>query len=83
MTDLVAVVPLTTSLPSGGLLPRVAAGRGLERDCTAAGDAVRSLARPRLLRRLGQVSEPELVAIGVALTIILDLGKRLVGGGKA
>jgi mRNA interferase MazF len=52
-TDLISVVPLTTARVATALRPAIPAVSGLTESCVAVCDAVRALARPRFLERVG------------------------------
>jgi mRNA interferase MazF len=73
-TDLVPVVPLSSSrAPSPSRVP-IRAGRGLEDNSVAVCRAVRGIGRARLLKRLGVIGAREQEALDQALSICLGLG---------
>jgi mRNA interferase MazF len=69
--DLVVVVPLSSSSAPSALRPEIAGIEGVDRPSRAICRAVRGVARPRLLRRLGALSPDTLVEIERALGLIL------------
>jgi len=74
-SDLIAVVPLSSSRARSALRPEVPLGAGIDRDSRAICRAVRSVARSRLLHRLGALSPEPLAEIESALSLILGLGR--------
>jgi mRNA interferase MazF len=71
--DLVAVVPISSSVPATRLNPVLRAGSGLEQKSVAVVRSVRSLARARLLKQLGNVSRREQFEVDQALMVSLGL----------
>lgn len=71
--ELITVVPVSASTPAARLNPQLAPGRGLDVESVAVVRAVRSLARPRLLHRIGEVTALEQRAIDRALLLALGL----------
>jgi mRNA interferase MazF len=74
VADLVVVVPLSSSSAPSLLRPEVKDIEGVDRPSRAICRAVRSVARPRLLRHLGTISPDTLAEIEQALGLILGLG---------
>lgn len=73
--ELIAVVPLSSSLPRSALRPRVGPEAGIDADSVAIPRGVRGVARRRLLRRLGAV-EPETMAdLERSLGLVLGLDR--------
>ncbi len=75
-TDLVPVVPLSSSLAPSLLRPDVPAGNGVDRPTRAICRAVRGVAEGRLLRRLGRLDAATMAAVDLALARVLALGVR-------
>ncbi len=75
-TDLIVVVPLSSSRAPSPLRPEVPASAGVDQASRAICRAVRGLARARLLRRLGELRPEPLAEIERALTLILGVGER-------
>lgn len=73
-TDLVPVVPLSSSLAPSLLRPEVPAGDGVEHPSRAICRAVRGVAGSRLLRRLGRLDATTMAAVDSALALVLALG---------
>jgi mRNA interferase MazF len=71
--ELIAVVPLSSSLPPSGLRPRLGPEVGIDADSAAVPRAIRGVARRRLLRRLGEASVDTLAEVEAALAIILGI----------
>jgi len=71
--DLFVVVPLSSSRAPSALRPEVPAAGGIDRPSRAICRAVRSVARPRLLRRVGVLEPATLAEIEHALALILGL----------
>lgn len=74
-SDLIVVVPLSSSRAPSPLRPEVLSDAGIDRDSRAICRAVRSVARSRLLDRLGAVGPEQLAEIERALSLILGLGR--------
>jgi mRNA interferase MazF len=74
-SDLIVVVPLSSSRAQSALRPWVPRDAGIDRDSRAICRAVRSVARLRLLHRLGAVSPELLAEIESALSLILGLAR--------
>jgi mRNA interferase MazF len=74
-SDLIVVVPLSSSRARSPLRPEVLPDAGIDRDSRAICRAVRSVARSRLLHRLGAVGPEPLAEIERALALILGLGR--------
>ena len=71
--ELIAVVPLSSSLPRSAMRPRVGSEAGIDAQSVAIPRGVRGIARSRLLRRLGEASADTLVEVEAALATILGL----------
>ena len=71
-SELVVVVPLSSSVPSSALRPEVV-GESVERPSRAVCGAVRGVARSRLLRNLGTLSPVKLAEVDRALALVLSL----------
>jgi mRNA interferase MazF len=74
-SDLIVVVPLSSSRAPSPLRPEVLTDAGVDRDSRAICRAVRSVARSRLLDPLGAVDPGQLAEIERALSLILGLGR--------
>jgi len=74
-SDLIVVVPLSSSRAQSPLRPEVPPGDGIDRRSRAICRAVRSVSRARLLRRLGTLGTEPLAEIESALSLILGLGR--------
>jgi mRNA interferase MazF len=72
-TDLFVVVPVSSSRPAGHLRPVVGQDAGIDRPSVAVCRALRSVARPRLLRRLGAVEPATLRDVDDAIGLVLGL----------
>jgi mRNA interferase MazF len=72
-SDLIVIVPLSSSRAQSPLRPEVPAGEGVEDPSRAICRAVRSVSRSRLLRRLGVLAPETLAEIDHALRLILGL----------
>jgi mRNA interferase MazF len=75
-TDLVPVVPLSSTLAPSLLRPDVPAGNGVDRPSRAICRGVRGVAESRMLRRLGRLDAATMAAIDLALAMVLALGER-------
>ncbi len=71
--ELVVVVPVSSSRVATPLRPTLTAADGVDADSVAVCRAVRGVARTRLVRRLGTLSEPVLGQVDRALQMILEL----------
>jgi mRNA interferase MazF len=72
--DLIVVVPLSSSRAPSPLRPEIPASAGVDQTSRAICSAVRGLARPRLLRRLGELGPEPLAQVEWALSLVLGLG---------
>jgi mRNA interferase MazF len=72
-TELIVVVPLSSSRAASALRPEVAAVEGVDRASRAICRGMRAVARSRLLRRAGSVTPETLAEIEQALGWILGL----------
>lgn len=75
--DLFVVVPLSASLAPSPLRPPVGPAEGIDQPSAAICRGVRAVARPRLLRRLGEVTPETLGDLQRALVLILGLEQAL------
>lgn len=75
-SDLIVVVPLSSSRAPSPLRPEIPPSAGVEQTSRAICRAVRGLARARLLRRLGELDPEPLAEIEQALSLILALGEH-------
>ena len=71
--ELVAVVPLSSSLPRSALRPQLGPEAGIDAHSVAIPRGVRGIARSRLLRRLGEASGETLAEVEAALATVLGL----------
>jgi mRNA interferase MazF len=78
-SELIVVVPLSSSRSPSSLRPSVPAGGGLDRDSRAICRAVRGVARARMLDRLGSVPSQSMAEIEHALALTLGLEARAQG----
>jgi mRNA interferase MazF len=74
--ELIAVVPLSSSLPRSALRPEVGPEAGIDARSVAIPRAVRGVARRRLLRRLGEASGATLSEVDAALATVLGLERQ-------
>lgn len=74
-SDPIVIVPLSSSRARSPLRPEVPPGEGIDRDSRALCRALRSVARARLLRRLGTLTPEPLAEIERALAPILGLDR--------
>jgi mRNA interferase MazF len=74
--DLVVVVPLSSSSVASALRPEIEDVDGLDRPSRAIARAVRSVARERLLRRIGAVQPATLTEIERVLALILGMNAQ-------
>jgi len=72
--DLVITIPLSSTVAGSALRPRISKTSGLEADSVAVIRAIRGLARSRLIRRLGKVSDDELREVDRALALCVGIG---------
>lgn len=75
-TDLVLVVPLSSSQAASALRVEIAPSAGVECPSRAICRAVRAVVSSRLLRRLGIVASPAMDEIDTVLAMILGLDHR-------
>jgi mRNA interferase MazF len=73
MRDLCSVVPVSSSAGAARLRPPIEAGGELNENSVAVVRAVRSVARQRLVKPIGRVSEKEQAAVDAALLLTLGL----------
>lgn len=69
--ELIAVVPLSTSLPPSALRPRLGPETGIDHPSAAICRAIRGVARPRLLRHLGEADDEKMAEIERSLQLVL------------
>jgi mRNA interferase MazF len=69
--ELIAVVPLSSSLPRSAMRPQVGPEAGIDAHSVAIPRGVRGVARSRLLRRLGKVSAETLAEVETTLATVL------------
>jgi mRNA interferase MazF len=69
--ELIAVVPLSSSLPPSALRPLLGPETGIDNQSAAICRAVRGVARSRLLRHLGAVEKRQMAEIERALGLVL------------
>ena len=72
--ELIVVAPLSSSRAPSALRPEVAPGNGIDRPSRVICRGVRSVARARLLRRVGVLAPETLGEVERALAMILGLG---------
>jgi len=77
--ELIAVVPLSSSLPRSAMRPRVGSEAGIDAQSVAIPRGVRGIARSRLLRRVGEASSETLAEVEVVLATVLGLEKGKSG----
>jgi mRNA interferase MazF len=75
LSELIVVVPLSSSRAASALRPDVSPGEGIDRPSRAICRATRSVSRTRLLHRTGAVTPEVLIEIEDALALILGLGR--------
>ncbi|MEG3933638.1 MULTISPECIES: type II toxin-antitoxin system PemK/MazF family toxin [unclassified Microcoleus] len=79
-SQVVLVVPCTTYRPPRRIYRSqvliIAPDGGFDRDSIALGEQVRALAKSRLLRKRGTLSESTVVQLDSALSIALDLSNQ-------
>ncbi len=73
--DLIVVVPLSSSRAPSPLRPEVPTSAGVDQSSRAICQAVRGLARTRLLRRLGTLAPESLAEVERALSLIVGLDR--------
>jgi mRNA interferase MazF len=69
--ELIVVVPLSSSLPSSALRPRLGPETGIDHPSAAICRGIRGIARSRLLRRLGEVDAEKMAEIERAVGLVL------------
>ncbi|WGI36173.1 type II toxin-antitoxin system PemK/MazF family toxin (plasmid) [Mycolicibacterium aubagnense] len=72
-TELVVVVPVSSSRTSTPLRPTIRPNEGVETDSVAVCRAIRGMARARLVRHLGTLDTHTMDAIEKSLALILDI----------
>jgi mRNA interferase MazF len=75
-TDLLIVVPLSSSQAASALRVEIAPNAGVDRPSRAICRAVRAVVASRLVRRLGCIESPAMEEIETALATILGLDRR-------
>lgn len=75
--ELIAVVPLSSSLPRSALRPRLGPHTGIDAESAAIPRAIRGVARHRLMRRLGKADAETLAEVEAVLTTVLGLDRSL------
>ena len=73
-TELVVVVPVSSSRSSTPLRPHVSPDEGVDAASVAVCRSIRAVARTRLLERLGTVSPDTMHQVERALALILGIG---------
>lgn len=71
--DLVTIVPISTTVPASRLNPPIKGRGALEAPSVAVVRAVRSVARKRLVRRLGEATNDEARLVDQALLVSLGI----------
>lgn len=71
--DLVTVVPISTTVPASHLNPPIDGDGALEAPSVAVVRAVRSVARKRLMRQLGEATKSEVHLVDQALLVSLGI----------
>jgi mRNA interferase MazF len=74
-TDLIVVVPLSSSQAPSAIRVEIAASAGIDRPSRAICRAVRAVVRARLVRRLGHVEPLAMDEIETVLALILGLDR--------
>jgi mRNA interferase MazF len=69
--ELIVVVPLSSSREPSALRPEVSTDTGVDEPSRAIPRAIRSVARARLVRRLGMLSPEKLAEVERALRLVL------------
>jgi mRNA interferase MazF len=69
--ELIAIVPLSSSLPPSRLRPEIGPETGIDNPSAAICRAIRGVARTRLLRRVGEVDAQKMAEIGRSLRLVL------------
>jgi mRNA interferase MazF len=69
--ELIVVVPLSSSLPSSMLRPRVSPEAAIDNPSAVISRGIRGVARSRLLRRLGAVDKEKMAEIERAIELVL------------
>jgi mRNA interferase MazF len=75
-TDLIVVVPLSSSQAASAIRVEIAPSAGIDRPSRAICRAVRAVVSSRLVRRLGSVEPREMAEIETVLALILGLDRR-------
>jgi mRNA interferase MazF len=73
VADLIAVVPISSTLSASPLRPEVDTGEGVDRPSRAICRAIRGVAMSRLLKPLGALSPLTLAEVDRALALVLGL----------
>jgi len=69
--ELIVVIPLSSSLPPSALRPQLTPEAGIDSPSAAICRGIRGVARSRLLRRVGEVSDEKMAEIERALGLVL------------
>ena len=77
-TDLIVVVPLSSSQAPSALRVEIARSAGIDRPSRAICRAVRAVVPTRLVGRLGSVESPVMGEIEAALALILGLDRPMI-----
>lgn len=80
VTDLIVVVPMTSTLAPSALRIEIDPSAGLDRPSRAVCRAVRAVVASRLVRRVGGVSDAEMDRVEAALALILGLDRQARSG---
>jgi len=75
-SDLIVVVPISSSRAPGPLRPVVTSEEGVDRPSVAVCRAIRSVGRGRLLRRVGAVTPATLASVEECLSLVLGLRRQ-------
>ncbi len=76
LTDLIIVVPLSSSKAASALRVEIAPSAGVDHPSRAICRGVRAVVSSRLVRRLGSVESPAMEEIDMVLAMILGLDRR-------
>ncbi|HWE68749.1 MAG TPA: type II toxin-antitoxin system PemK/MazF family toxin [Acidimicrobiales bacterium] len=79
-SDLVVIVPLSSSLAPSGIRVEVPPITGIDRPSLAICRAVRAAAAPRFVRRIGTVDPATMEKVETALALILGLDHQSAPG---
>lgn len=79
-TDLIVVVPVTSSLAPSALRIEIDASAGLDRPSRAVCRAIRAVGASRLMRRVGAISDADMDRLQAALSLILGLDREAPPG---